>query len=78
MRANERMDERVAQYSYLSSCIFWPTVRCETSEVGERLRYLETVGANVFGGLIATVTNVGHLVLALEATAHSIINALKE
>ena len=46
--------------------------------MGERLRYLETVGANVFGGLIATVTNVGHLVLALEATAHSIVNALKE
>ena len=31
VRANERTDERVAQYSNLYSCLFWPTVRVGSS-----------------------------------------------
>jgi len=38
--------------------------------------FLESIGANVFGGLVATITNVGHLVLPLETTTYPIVNAL--
>jgi len=38
--------------------------------------FLKAVGANVFGGLVASVTNIGHFVLTLETTAHSVVNAL--
>ena len=41
-----------------------------------RLSHLETVGANVLGGFVTSVTDVGHLVLALEAPADSVVNTL--
>ena len=40
--------------------------------------HLETVGANVLSGLVATVTNVGHFVLALETATNSVVNTLKK
>ena len=35
---------------------------------------LETVGADVLGGFVTSVTDVGHLVLTLEPPPHSVVN----
>merc|ERR1712168_1005066 len=38
--------------------------------------FLESIGANVFGLGVTTVTDVGHFVLALESSANSVVNTL--
>jgi len=38
--------------------------------------FLESIGANVFGLGVTSVTDVGHFVLALESSANSVVNTL--
>jgi len=39
-------------------------------------KFLETIRTDVLGVLIASVTNIWHFVLALEASSHSVVNTL--
>jgi len=39
-------------------------------------KFLEAIGTHVLGFLVASVTDIGHFVLALEATANSVVNTL--
>merc|ERR1719369_1682578 len=38
--------------------------------------FLKSVGADVFGLLVASVTDVGHFILTLEAATHSVVDTL--
>ena len=51
-RANERTDERVAQYLHLGSCLIWPIVQVEVDSLSKRAKASESAMLSVYKKLI--------------------------